>query len=118
MDAVEAGDRDLWLSLFSPDAALEDPIGPSPLDPEGAGHHGIEAIAAFWDGVIGPNQVTFRIESSWAAGDEVANVGTITTTMADGAVVHTDGVFTYRVNGSGKVTALRAYWEMDRLRFG
>ena len=30
------------------DAVLEDPIGPSPLHPEGAGHHGIEAIAAFW----------------------------------------------------------------------
>ena len=48
----------------------------------------------------------------------MANVGTITTTMADGLVVHTDGVFTYRVDDDGKVVALRAYWEMDRLRFG
>jgi hypothetical protein len=43
--------------------------------------------------------------------------------MADGTVVHTDGVFTYRVGpeGSareGKLVALRAYWEIDRLRFG
>ena len=116
MEAVEAGDRNGWLALFAPDALVEDPIGESPLDPSGEGHRGPEAIAAFYDMVIGPNEVRFRIDQSWAAGNEVANVGTITTTMGDGTVVHTDGVFTYRVNSGGKVTALRAYWEMSRLR--
>ena len=78
----------------------------------------LEAIAAFYDNVIGPNEVTFRIDQSWAGGNEVANVGTISTTMPDGTVVHTDGVFTYRVDDAGQVVALRAYWEIDRLRFG
>jgi ketosteroid isomerase-like protein len=118
MEAVEAGDKEAWLALFSPDAVVEDPIGPSPLDPSGEGHRGRPAIGAFYDTVIGPNQVRFRIEQSWAGGNEVANVGTITTTMADGTVVHTDGVFTYRVDDQGLVVGLRAYWEMDRLRFG
>jgi ketosteroid isomerase-like protein len=118
MEAVEAGDKEAWLALFSPDALVEDPIGPSPLDPSGRGHRGPEEIGAFYDNVIGPNQVRFRIEQSWAGGSEVANVGTITTTMADGTVVHTDGVFTYRVDDRGLVSGLRAYWEMDRLRFG
>ena len=59
----------------------------------------------------------FTIHESWAGGNEVANVGRITTTMPDGLVVHTDGVFTYRVNDTGAVVALRAYWEMDRLQF-
>ena len=115
MEAVEAGDRDGWLGLFAADAVVEDPIGESPLDPSGRGHRGRDAIATFYDTVIGPNEVTFRIDQSWAAGDEVANVGTITTKMGDGTVVHTDGVFTYRVNESGEVVALRAYWEMARL---
>jgi ketosteroid isomerase-like protein len=122
MRAVEAGDKAAWLALFAPDAVVEDPIGRSPLDPEGLGHRGLAAIEAFHDAVIGPNEVRFRIEQSWAAGDEVANVGTITTTMADGTLVHTDGVFTYRVApdgpDAGKLVALRAYWEIDRLRFG
>jgi ketosteroid isomerase-like protein len=122
MRAVEAGDKAAWLGLFAPDAVVEDPIGRSPLDPEGLGHRGAAAIEAFYDGVIGPNEVRFRIEQSWAAGDEVANVGTITTTMPDGTVVHTDGVFTYRVApdgpDAGRLVALRAYWEPDRLRFG
>lgn len=118
MEAVEAGDRAGWLALFAPEAVVEDPIGPSPLCPDGSGHRGPAAIEAFYDTVIGPNQVRFRIDQSWAGGNEVANVGTITTTMPDGTVVHTDGVFTYRVDDRGRVVALRAYWEMDRLRFG
>lgn len=115
MEAVEAGDRDAWLALFAPAARVEDPIGESPLDPTGLGHAGPEAIGAFWDTVIGPNEVRFTIRESWAAGPEVANVGRISTTMADGLVVHTDGVFTYRVDDDGKLVALRAYWEMGRL---
>jgi steroid delta-isomerase len=115
MEAVEAGDREGWLGLFAAEAVVEDPIGESPLDPSGRGHRGRDAIATFYDTVIGPNEVTFRIDQSWAAGDEVANVGTITTKMGDGTVVHTDGVFTYRVDESGEVVALRAYWEMARL---
>jgi steroid Delta-isomerase len=118
MRAVESGDKAAWLALFADDAVVEDPIGPSPFDPDGMGHRGIAAIEAFYDAVIGPNDVTFAIEASWAGGSEVANVGTISTTMADGTVVHTDGVFTYRVDDGGAVVALRAYWEMDRLRFG
>lgn len=118
MNAVESGDRSAWLALFADDAVVEDPIGPSPFSPDGSGQRGKDAIAAFYDTVIGPNEVRFRIEQSWACGDEVANVGTITTTMGDGTVVHADGVFTYRVDDDGHLKALRAYWELDRLRFG
>jgi ketosteroid isomerase-like protein len=119
MRAVEAGDRDGWLALFANDAVVEDPIGVSPFDPEGDGHQGLVRIAAFYDNVIGPNEsVTFVVRESWAAGHEVANVGTITTTLPDGGgKVLTDGVFTYRVDADGKLVALRAYWELDRLRF-
>jgi ketosteroid isomerase-like protein len=117
MRAVEAGDKAAWLSLFAPDAVVEDPIGESPMDPSGQGHRGLAAIEAFYDNVIGPNQVSFVIERSHAAGNEVANVGTISTVMGD-STVHTDLVATYRVDDEGRVTALRAYWSIDKLRFG
>lgn len=116
MRAVEAGDRAAWLALFAPDAVVEDPIGPSPLDPAGNGHRGAAAIEAFYDSVIAPNRVTFAVERSHAGGNEVANVATITTVMADGSTVHTDLVITYAVDDAGLVTALRAYWQMDQLR--
>jgi steroid delta-isomerase len=113
--AVAAKDRDAWLSLFASDAVVEDPIGPSPLDPLGAGHRGRDAIAAFYDNVIAPpERITFEIERSYQCGDEVADVGVIRTTLAGGrhvAVVR--GVYTYRSNGAGQLAALRAFWEFD-----
>jgi steroid Delta-isomerase len=113
--AVTAKDRAAWLSLFAPDAVVQDPIGPSPLDPEGAGHRGPAAIAAFYDTVIAPaERITFEIERSYQCGDEVADVGVIRTTLAGGrhvAVVR--GVYTYRGNGAGQIAALRAFWEFD-----
>jgi steroid delta-isomerase len=115
--AVNAGDRQAWLDLFADDAVVQDPIGPSPFDPAGHGHHGKEAIGTFYDTVIGPNDaITFEIEQSYLCGEEVADVGTIRTTLPGGAhqaVVH--GVYTYRSNGAGKLAALRAFWELDSL---
>lgn len=116
MAAVEAGDRDSWLALFADDAVVQDPIGPSPLDPEGAGRRGKAAIAEFYDTVIAANPVRFDIRESYAAGDEVANVGTITTTFPDGTRAVVEGVYTYRVGADGLLAALRAYWEFDRMR--
>jgi steroid Delta-isomerase len=114
--AATAKDRDRWLSLFAPDAVVQDPIGPSPFDPTGDGHHGPEAIAAFYDKVIGPNeQITFEIENSYLCGSEVADVGIIRIILPGGkhvAVVH--GVYTYRCNGAGQLVALRAFWEFDK----
>jgi steroid delta-isomerase len=115
--AVHDGDREGWLALFAPDAFVQDPIGPSAFDPQGQGHHGQEAIAAFYDTVIAPSEaISFEIEQSYLCGDEVADVGIIRTTIAGGthqAVVH--GVYTYRSNGAGKIAALRAFWEFDAL---
>lgn len=113
--AVHAKDRRAWLELFAPDAVVADPIGPSPLDPAGGGHRGPDAIAAFYDTVIAPNdQISFEIERSYLCGDEVADVGTIRTTLPGGShVVVVRGVYTYRTDGRGRLAALRAYWEFD-----
>jgi ketosteroid isomerase-like protein len=78
MAAVAAGDREGWLALFDDDAVVEDPIGPSDFDPEGIGHRGAPAIAAFYDRVIGVNEsIRFTVHQSLLCGDEVANVGVI-----------------------------------------
>jgi steroid delta-isomerase len=116
MDAVHAKDRQAWLDNFTDDAVVEDPVGPSALDPGGQGHRGKDAIAAFWDAQIAPNRILFNIRESYAAGSECANVGTITIVMDGGAVMLVDGVYTYRVDDAGKVTALRAFWEMDNMK--
>ncbi len=117
MAAVEAGDRESWLALFAEDALVQDPIGPSPLDPSGRGRQGKAAIAAFWDDVISSGEVRFDIRESYACGDECANVGRITTTFPSGDRSVVEGVYTYRVDDDGKLATLRAFWEFDAMSF-
>jgi ketosteroid isomerase-like protein len=115
---TQAKDREGWLSLFAPDAVVADPVGPSVFDEVGEGHKGIEAIGAFWDNVIAPQDVRMDIRLSNSGGDkEVANLLTITTTFPDGSGMNTDMVACYRVDDDGKIVSLRAYWEFDKLRF-
>ncbi len=117
MAAVAAGDREGWLALFSDDAVVEDPIGPSAFDPEGRGHRGRAAIAAFYDQVIAPNDsVTFTIHQSFLCGEEVANVGVIRIALPGGTAVEVDGVYTYRRGPDGRIAALRAFWEPSAVR--
>ena len=115
--AVARKDRDGWLALFAPDGVVQDPVGPSPFDPEGRGHRGRDAIAAFYDTVIAPaEKIEFEITQSYLAGDEVADVGIIRTTLAGGkhmGVVRL--VQVYRSNGAGQLASLRAFWEFDNL---
>lgn len=113
-DAVTARDKEAWLAVFADDAIVADPIGPSPFDPEGKGHHGRDAISAFWDKAIAATaKIEFNFVDTFQCGDEEANVGSIVTTMA-GHQITTEGVFTYRVNDAGKLVALRAFWELER----
>jgi len=117
MRAVEAGDRETWLGLWAEDGIVEDPIGVSGFDPAGKGHRGIDAIARFWDDVISKSPVQLHVRESYACGNECANVATITLTFPDGGRAIVNGVFTYRIDESGKLAALRGFWEEDKLRF-
>jgi steroid delta-isomerase len=113
--AVRAHRKDEWLALFADDARVEDPIGVSPYDPNGAGHYGKSAISAFWDMAIAPSDIEFQLTDSFACGLETAFTGSITS-IRRGRRVEVDGVFTYRVNEAGKIVALRAFWELTRAR--
>lgn len=115
MDAVTRGAKDEWLALFAEDAVVEDPVGPSVFDPDGTGHRGRAAISAFWDKAIAlAERFEFDIVDSFAAGSEVANVGTISAFLPGGVRVDTEGVFVYRVNEAGLICSLRAFWETER----
>ena len=115
--AVEAGDREGWLALFAPDGVVEDPIGPSPLNPTGEPRRGRDGIGAFFDTVITRGAVEFDVHDSFACGRECANVATITTTFPDGAKAIVDVVSTYRLDEEGRIASLRAFWEFERMRF-
>ncbi|MBH0781503.1 nuclear transport factor 2 family protein [Nocardia bovistercoris] len=112
--AVRARDKDAWVALFAADGIVEDPIGPSGFDPEGKGHRGPEAIAAFWEKAIAKtDSIEFLFGDSFACGHEVAFTGVIRSVIG-GYRIDAEGVFTYRVDDAGKIAALRAFWEVDR----
>ena len=115
MSAVARGVKDEWLALFTADAVVEDPVGPSVFDPEGAGHHGTAGLSAFWDLAIAQTaRIEFHIHESFAAGHEVANVGLVRSFLPDGHVMDAEGVFVYRVGEDGLLRSMRAFWEFDR----
>src|SRR5215470_7583109 len=103
MAAVAAGRKDDWLALFAPDAIVQDPVGPSRLDPEGKGHHGHDGIGRFWDRNFGSvSRFRFRITDSFANGPCCANVASITMWLG------------YSGGEDGLITSIRAHWEPER----
>lgn len=113
MAAVSAGDRQAWLDLYADDAVLEDPVGGSPLDPEGKGLRGRAALEGFWDLIIGPNDFSFEITRSHSGGAEAAMVATVRGRYANGAEVTYDGVFVYEVGNDRKIQSVRAFWDIN-----
>jgi steroid delta-isomerase len=112
--AARAKDKQAWLDLFAVDACVEDPVGLSGFDPEGRGHHGRAEIAAFFDKTIAiADELEFRFDDGFACGNEVAFTGLIRTVIG-GYLIDAEGVFTYRVDDAGRITALRAFWEVPR----
>lgn len=115
MATVAKGGKADWLRLFAPDALIEDPVGPSMLDPEGKGHRGHDGIGKFWDDFVGTvGEFRFRIADSFANGPCCANVMTITTVMEGGTTMTTDCVAIYTVDDAGLITSIRAHWEPER----
>ncbi|WP_248960178.1 nuclear transport factor 2 family protein [Sphaerisporangium perillae] len=115
MATVAAGRKEDWLGLFTPDALVEDPVGPSMLDPGGKGHRGHDGIRRFWDDNFGSAQgFHFRVRDSFANGPCCANVTTITVTLRGGTTMKVDCVIIYTVDDAGLITSLRAHWEPDR----
>lgn len=116
--AVQAGDKEKWLTLFTADGVVADPVGVSVFDATGQGHRGKEAIGAFWDQTIGANSISMEILLSNAGANQVANLITITTTLPDGSKAIVDVVSVYTVEAeTGLIESMNAYWEFDAMRF-
>ena len=115
--AVQRKAKQEWLALFAEDACIEDPIGVSPLDPEGKGHRGKQAIEKFWDTNIAPNTIEVDMKHSYAAGSEVAHFGVLTTISPKGSKAIVEGIFTYKLNEEGKLSSLRGYWVLEDVKF-
>lgn len=116
LDALVRKDKNAYLSLYAPDGVMHDPVGPSDLDPQGIGHRGHTALSAFWDNAIAPiEEFRFAFHASFAAGDEVANVGTVTALLPGDLMMDINCVFVYHVNAEGLLRSVRGYWEAEQV---
>jgi steroid Delta-isomerase len=115
LGAVKAKDREAWLELFEDDAVVEDPVGPSSLDPTGDGRQGKAAIARFYDDVISTmTSFDFEIERSYRGGDEAAMAVTFTIGMGEGDPLVMDLINIYRRSPDGRLSSLRSFWDGSR----
>ena len=84
--------------------------------PTGKGHKGKEAIAAFWDNVIGKANLDIRVDKRWTSGDYRCCVAQVAHNDAgDGRVIKCDMLAIYDVNEEGLITSMAANWSFDDL---
>ena len=113
-DYAVAKDKKNWLALFDKNALVQDPIGKSPLDPEGNGHKGLAAIEQFYDTVIANGNIEFTIIESIPCGDECANYAQIVNRI-DEVKIETKMIVMYRINSNNKIESLRAFWDYQKM---
>ncbi|MDB4029154.1 hypothetical protein OAD71_04320 [Gammaproteobacteria bacterium] len=113
-DYAVAKEKENWLALFAKDALVQDPIGKSPLDPEGNGHKGIAAIEKFYDAVIANGDIEFTIIESIPCADECANYAQIVNLVGD-IKIETKMIVIYRINSNNKIESLRAFWDYQKM---
>jgi steroid delta-isomerase len=112
LSAIKAGDRQGWLDLFEDDAFVQDPVGPSRMDPSGNGHHGKAAIAAFYDLFKQTmKSLDFDIHHSALGADEVAAYVTLHIATHDGHKFDVPVLNVYKMSKNGKIASLRSFWE-------
>ena len=113
-DYAVAKDKQNWLDLFAENAIVQDPIGKSPLDPDGNGHKGKEAIEKFYDTVIANGNIEFNILESIPCADECANFAEIKNIIGN-EKIETKMIVIYRVNSDDKIVSLRAFWDYQKM---
>ena len=113
-DYAVAKDKQNWLDLFAENAIVQDPIGKSPMDPDGNGHKGKEAIEKFYDTVIANGNIEFNILESIPCADECANFAEIKNIIGN-EKIETKMIVIYRVNSDDKIVSLRAFWDYQKM---
>jgi len=105
--AYGKNDREAFLDIFADDGVILDPVGTPP-------HEGREARGAFWDNVHQlTERITFDVKDVVVCGSAAAMVFRIHAGTGDTGIMM-DAVDIFEVDDDGKITSMRAYWDMSR----
>jgi steroid delta-isomerase len=108
VDAYKRSDKEALLALFAPDAHFEDPVGQP-------AHVGRAAIGEFWDQAHAMAQIELRRKDLIVCANEMAMTFEIHATIGDSTMLM-DAIDVFVCNDEGKITSLKAYWDMARAR--
>ena len=104
--AYKNNDKDLFKSLWDDEAVFEDPVGADPCN-------GIEAICAFWDfGHSEGMQITpTKVETVICSNEGILKAVMEVRNINDNSGMDISIVDHFVVDGRGKITSGRAFWD-------
>ena len=111
--AVLKHDKREWLSLFTRNAVVEDPVGSAPH--RRAAGKKIDPLEKFYDTFIAPNQITFHVYSDTVIADTVVRDVDIEIMAPSGLITHVHSYAMYELteeDGQIKIARLAAHWEL------
>ena len=115
VDSYRRNDKQACIDLFAADAVWHDPVG----EPPHVGHAG---VGAFWDQArVLAESIELVPSDVIVCANQAAMVFEIHVTLAapDGSPSTTmimDAVEVFVLDDAGKISELRAYWDMSRAR--
>jgi steroid delta-isomerase len=115
VDSYRRNDRQACIDLFAADAVWHDPVGEPP-------HVGHDGVGAFWDQArTMADSIELVPSDVIVCADQAAMVFEIHVTLPapEGdppTILIMDAVEVFVLDGEGKISELRAYWDMSRAR--
>ncbi|MBT3311254.1 MAG: hypothetical protein HN737_10145 [Desulfobacterales bacterium] len=114
--AVKTHDKEKFLSCFSENATIEDPMGVEPL--RCGGENGKIPVAKFYEANIAQNDVSFISKQDIICGMDVIRDALSQASPVPGITLKINTYSFYQLtmeNGKIKIYHLRAFWEMDKM---
>ncbi len=114
--AVKTHDKGKFISCFSENAIIEDPMGMEPL--KCGGEMGKAPIANFYEANIAQSDVSFKSNLDIICGMDVIRDALSQASPAPGITLKINTYSFYQLtmeNGEIKISHLRAFWEMDKM---
>ena len=115
VDSYRRNDKQACIGLFAADAVWHDPVG----EPPHVGHAG---VGAFWDQArVLAESIELVPSDVIVCANQAAMVFEIHVTLAGAeespsTTMIMDAVETFLLDDEGKISELRAYWDMSRAR--
>jgi steroid delta-isomerase len=107
--ASNANDKEAVLALFAPDAVWFDPVGQPP-------HAGHDGVGEFYDQSRAlADRIELKLNDVIVCAGEAAMVLEIHVFMGEGGMIM-DCVETLEVDDNGKISGMKAFWDMSRAR--